>query len=372
MKLGRNEKCWCGSGLKYKKCHLDRSEEEAISRSEAIKTSNKISSRECCMVPEELSNKCTKKIIHAHTVSKSGSLSTIADDTNHVMGLKISLPNMIKNNGQLHPEKIGIKQASTFKGFCEYHDNALFSCVEDQEFVGSEEQCFALAYRAVSKEMYAKQNSNDVNEFLRGADRGKGMFDQIGIQSFLDMNNQGIEAAVTELSMFKEKLEQQLVGGEPVELCHLVLESNEPTPVMVSSIISPTVDFNGKEIQDLSDLTVMLDKICFNSFASDGKGYVVFSWLKSAHISTEFVNTFLALESPKKFHALVRLFFGHAENTFFAESWWEGLSTIAQSKIQDLIMAGASPFHDDPSNKLVYDGTNFGVWNIEKVSRLNF
>ena len=23
MLLDRNEKCWCGSGLKYKKCHLD-------------------------------------------------------------------------------------------------------------------------------------------------------------------------------------------------------------------------------------------------------------------------------------------------------------------------------------------------------------
>jgi SEC-C motif len=23
-KMGRNERCWCGSGKKYKKCHLDR------------------------------------------------------------------------------------------------------------------------------------------------------------------------------------------------------------------------------------------------------------------------------------------------------------------------------------------------------------
>ena len=24
--LGRNEACWCGSGKKYKRCHLDRDE----------------------------------------------------------------------------------------------------------------------------------------------------------------------------------------------------------------------------------------------------------------------------------------------------------------------------------------------------------
>ncbi|WP_429187944.1 SEC-C metal-binding domain-containing protein [Aeromonas veronii] len=30
-KTGRNEPCWCGSGQKYKKCHLNRSTEETLS-----------------------------------------------------------------------------------------------------------------------------------------------------------------------------------------------------------------------------------------------------------------------------------------------------------------------------------------------------
>jgi SEC-C motif len=29
MKLGRNDQCWCGSGKKYKKCHLDRENQPA-------------------------------------------------------------------------------------------------------------------------------------------------------------------------------------------------------------------------------------------------------------------------------------------------------------------------------------------------------
>nr|WP_249544520.1 SEC-C metal-binding domain-containing protein [Escherichia coli] len=31
MKLGRNDKCWCNSGLKYKKCHLGRDRETPVS-----------------------------------------------------------------------------------------------------------------------------------------------------------------------------------------------------------------------------------------------------------------------------------------------------------------------------------------------------
>jgi hypothetical protein len=32
MKLGRNDPCWCNSGKKYKKCHLDREKETPARR----------------------------------------------------------------------------------------------------------------------------------------------------------------------------------------------------------------------------------------------------------------------------------------------------------------------------------------------------
>jgi uncharacterized protein YecA (UPF0149 family) len=31
--LGRNEACWCGSGRKYKKCHLPDDEKKSIKKS---------------------------------------------------------------------------------------------------------------------------------------------------------------------------------------------------------------------------------------------------------------------------------------------------------------------------------------------------
>ncbi|PSU92655.1 hypothetical protein C0W42_00670 [Photobacterium kishitanii] len=372
MNLGRNDKCWCGSGLKFKRCHLNREYEEAISKSEAIKISNKIASRECCMVPDALTHECTSKIISAHTVSKSGSLGAIADNTNHVKGLRISLPTLIKNKGILRPEKIGINQASTFKGFCSYHDNSLFSCIEDRKFIGTEPQCFALAYRAVAKEMYAKQNSSTANDFLKFADKGKSKVDQLFFQNFIADNELGVSAAIKELSDFKALLDLRLIGDQSTELSHLVISSKVPPPVMVSSIVAPTVNFNGKLIQDLADLKVVPDYVCFNSFSSDGKGYVVFSWLKDAKISRNFIETFLAIDDSRKFSALVRFFFSVAENTFFSPSWWDELSKGEQSKIEDFIMADASPYHPGSQSILVDDGTDFGEWGITSIKEINF
>ena len=43
IKLGRNDKCWCGSGRKYKQCHMNFDEKlESFRREGALVPSHKI------------------------------------------------------------------------------------------------------------------------------------------------------------------------------------------------------------------------------------------------------------------------------------------------------------------------------------------
>lgn len=371
MKIGRNEKCWCGSGKKFKHCHYGRENEEAVSLGEAIDYSQKNASRKCCYVPSDLKHECSNKIINAHTVSKSGSLKEIADDTNHVLGLKINLANITKNQGKLVLEKIGINQASTFKGFCSAHDKTLFSCIEDREFIGDDEQCLALMYRSVAKELYAKEGALNTSEFVKKGDKGKHLFDQIFIQNFVADHQKGIKAAIEELLQFKYKLDDQLLGKSSNNFSHLIIESASPMPVAVSSIISPITDFSCNLIQDLGDLNVVAEQLIFNSFSSNGKGYVVFSWQQSSGKVLDFINSLLVLKPEKIFSSLIRLFYGFAENTFTSPSWWDGLSIQQKDKIEALIMSGVNPFEFE-RNLLVDDGINFSGWEIDRFSKINF
>ncbi|HSH98415.1 MAG TPA: SEC-C metal-binding domain-containing protein [Methyloradius sp.] len=116
MKLGRNDPCWCGSGAKYKKCHLDRESEPPHDPWKVAAEVAKEFSSEMCLVPEEMKHNCSGKIIKAHTVPRSGSLAKIAQ-AGHVYTFVPSLPNFIKNKGKLLPQLVGIKNASTFTGF---------------------------------------------------------------------------------------------------------------------------------------------------------------------------------------------------------------------------------------------------------------
>ncbi|MED5501047.1 SEC-C metal-binding domain-containing protein [Salinicola sp. LHM] len=372
MKIGRNEKCWCGSKKKFKYCHYGREKEQPLSKGEAIGESKKIGSRKCCYVPDELKGECDKKIINAHTISKSGSLKEIADSTNHVLGLKIDLANFFKHEGRLIPERIGINQASTFSGFCAKHDKELFSCIEDQEFCGSERQLHALMYRSVAKELYAKEGSFLTSQLLKGGDKGRHPIDQLFIQNFAASNQSGVEAAQKELSELKRKLDEQFLGKTRSNFSHLIVRAKSPVPVAVSSIVSPVSDFEGNLIQDLGDLSVPAESLVFNSFSSDGKGYVVFSWLKESSKVLGFINTFLAIDSDGLFSALIRFFFGVSENTFISPVWWDSLEASQKCKIQELIMAGVNPFEFEPKKLLVDDGVVFTGLEVGDITKVNF
>lgn len=373
MKIGRNEKCWCGSDKKFKHCHYGRDQNTPISKGEAIGQSKKIGTRKCCYVPNEMKHECSKKIINAHTVSKSGSLQEIADESNHVLGLKIDLPNLFKNKGKLTPEKIGVNQASTFKGFCSTHDKRLFSCIEDRQFSGTEEQCFALMYRSIAKELHAKEGSLlSSKQLLRNGDKGKPLLDQMSIQSIAADNELGLQTAISELLEFKTQLDNQLLGKVTNSMSHLIIESLAPMPVAVSSMCAPICDFKCKMVQDLGDLNVAAESVVFNSFSSDGKGYVVFSWLKESNIILGFIDSLLALGKDDIFSSLVRFFFGVAENTFISPTWWNGLEIRQRNKIESQIMSGVNPFEFQPTKLLVNDGINFSGWNIEKITQINF
>lgn len=372
MKLGRNEKCWCRSGKKFKHCHYGREGETPISKGEAISHSKKNSSRKCCYVPDEMKYACSKEIINAHTISKSGSLYEIADESNHVLGLKINYANIAKNKGKLIPEKIGVNQASTFKGFCSIHDKALFSCIEDRIFIGDQDQCFALMYRSVAKELYAKEGSLITSEYIKGADKGKDQMAQMFIQSFSADFQLGVKAAINELTKFKYQLDEQLLGNSTTNMCHVIIESTLPIPVAVSSIVSPVSDFSGKSIQDLGDLSVAAEPLVFNSFSSDGKGYVVFSWSKNSNKVLCFIDSLLSIKKTDIFSSLVRFFFGTAENTFISPLWWASLAKPQKDKIESLIMSGVNPMELVPDNFLVDDGIRFSGWEIDTITKINF
>ena len=101
-------------------------------------------------------------IIRAHSIQNSNQLSEIAED-GHVYMLDGKYTSLSKNSGKVSFTTRGVQQASTFLGFCGYHDNETFKPIDDGVLEPTAEQIALYLYRGVCKEAYEKENALDLH-----------------------------------------------------------------------------------------------------------------------------------------------------------------------------------------------------------------
>src|SRR6266446_1618780 len=83
VRLGRNQLCWCGSGSKYKNCHLRLESAQVVPPSAQHNVALRAWDQKECLHPEAASGGCNQ-IVSAHTIQRSRVLGRITDSTNHV------------------------------------------------------------------------------------------------------------------------------------------------------------------------------------------------------------------------------------------------------------------------------------------------
>jgi hypothetical protein len=360
IKIGRNDKCWCGSGIKYKKCHFERELQEPISSWDASGYFRKAFLNGVCSAPESYKSKCSSKIIRAHTVPKSSSLKSIARN-GHVYGLNCSLENIQKNKGKIEPELIGVNKASTFSGFCGYHDGLLFQPIEQYRFSNTPEQCFLLAYRAFSREFYTKKAMADVQaNLMRKLDKGKGEFFQIDLQEKNFLMSIGIQLALRDNEYHKAHLDKCLESDNYEKIRAISFKLNAPPPVMVSGATNPTHDFLGGCVQDLMDDEKAPDCWSATSFYDGESGWIVFSWLENSEPSCKaVVETLLAKPKGDWAAYLLQYLFSNFENFFISPEWWEATDSLTKKQIMNLLLESA-----DPMEAINGDGIKSPILNI--------
>lgn len=80
-------------------------------------------------------DECKGKIKQAHSIQKNGKLSILESNVNKNKSL-YTFTNFISSENSIIEELVplGKDEASTFFGFCDYHDTTLFSEVENNKF----------------------------------------------------------------------------------------------------------------------------------------------------------------------------------------------------------------------------------------------
>ncbi|GAB5417844.1 MAG: hypothetical protein Crog4KO_24080 [Crocinitomicaceae bacterium] len=223
---------------------------------------------------------CDKKAIKAHSIQENGPLRLISDSVqsqeNQVYFLDDDLRHIpeIDAIGSIQEElkkmkHRGIKEASTFAGFCDEHDKE-FSDIENQSFTRSERQCFLFTYRAFAYNMHQTsagfQGTEKVNEMtmdklseldeiekpegienspIEGLEELWASVEQMKstaskvIKGALSTINDVVKVGLTEMDVVrKQELDNMIRSGDYSKLSYCVRSIDGIFPIASSAIIS--------------------------------------------------------------------------------------------------------------------------------------
>ncbi|MFW7225660.1 MULTISPECIES: YecA family protein [unclassified Serratia (in: enterobacteria)] len=369
-KISRNAECWCGSRKKYKRCHYNRDKQTPFSRGDAQSLLTLFSNVSRCSVPDRIKHECQTRIVKAHTLSKGNSLNAIAH-AGHVLGIKHGLSSLERNNGRITLEKIGVNQASTFTGFCSYHDKELFSCVEDEPFKVTKKQCTMLAYRPLMREVYVKEANYKAMELTREFDRGMSFPEQLAWAKMANININGAKLSLSDLNHIRNRVEKSIEDYSFDVLNHFILYLEQVPNIMACGIHAPIADIFCNELQQI---TPSEDKrpayMAVNILALDKNGYMIFSWLPE---DSEIINKFISAIKMCSFDLLgdklTNYTFTFFENVFVSEPWWESLGETKEH-INKLIMQGVI-MHVYDLSMIENDNHQYNAINVNHFVELN-
>lgn len=362
-KLGRNEPCWCGSGKKFKKCHLDRDRMAAPSRQEVFSEVHASRNKKYCLHPEAGAGTCKGDIVKAHTIQRNGGLSKIAE-AGHLMHFHLDFSKPPGDPTLLTTERIGINKASTFTGFCNLHDTKTFEPIERHPFVPNSQSTFLLGYRALSREIFMKRAQNQNVPLLTGFDKGKSLDEQIMLQAFMGVYGEGVAAGLKDAEHHKSIYDRILASNDFSESRFYVVCLDRTPDIMCSAVKLVSHDFHGNVVQDLRRLDAVMESITFSLIATDDGGAAVFNWAGSSEPCEKLVHSLDSYTDEEIPHALVRLIFEFFENAYFSQSWWNNLEDGVKRSLLARFSMGVDPTAPRQDNCLVDDGVRAVSWKV--------
>jgi len=363
-KIGRNDPCFCGSGKKYKRCHLNRQDENRLPFEAIRSTTLKSGKHKICLHPHASTENCNK-IISSHTLQRSRVLKEIVDESNHVFTF---YPLELDDMGDIKLHEVGWQNASTSQLFCEHHDSTTFAPLEQTSFSASKEQIFLIAYRALCWELYRKSAAIRSGPTLRDLiDRGSSLEAQKFTQDFLKIQQSGFKKGIESLNQIKQEFDYYLLNKgsySPFKAVEILMSGS--MSIAATGAINPNLSLDGKTLQVLHSDDSDLQWLAFGVDISHRGVSVLFLWYEKDKAPNEYIDSILRLDNKDLSNFIAQFFFAHCENTYFSKAWWCSLDSSKQSFIKTLA-ANTNPYYYLPQYDFQLQLTPWKILNVTNI-----
>ena len=368
-KIGRNEPCYCGSGMKYKHCCLKNDSKEEVDNDKQFKKYmsevflHKKEFKKCYHSIDK--NNCNNEVISSHSISKNSSLYKISEGE-HVYWHSLSLKKFFNKDMFDIPyifdiEKISIKKASTFYGFCKYHDNELFKDIDAENINIDERTAFLLGYRGFVREYYFKElhaiEWNKLRDFIKIPDC---------IRPTFNIVNENFCLSKKDLNKKIGKYFNIFKNEDYSSVKYIAFKFENIPDILFSGAAPIFYDFDGIELENNN-----LEVITINGFSSGNYGIILLQWFENEQVNKRFVNSLIKVYNENKnniSNILLQFVFSYIENIYMKISWWDNLEKKLQKSIIKYSEVGIIRQQE---KALIPDGNKYCDWgNVDIISNI--
>ena len=272
-------------------------------------------------------SKCNENIKQSHSIQRNGRLSIIEGivNSNKVIYTFTEIePGINPTIKSLKP--IGKSAASTFFGFCDFHDTTLFSSIENHPFDNSDKHCFLHSYRAFAHSYHRKK------EELKSYNSDSNFTNKIDPE-WLKYMILGAEISVNEGEEEKKKLDILIENELYDHLEYFTYIIPKKYPIACSSIINPYFSFKGTAMDNHINPTVKFSHIMLTVLPDHNQTIIIFACF---HDDEKAILFFDELNDLKDYHlekAISSIIISCSENTFFAPALWDKLGEEGQRQL---------------------------------------
>lgn len=296
---------------------------------------------------------CSGKIIQAHSIQRNKRLSIIEEDINENKMLytftefEIGKDEFIK---KLIP--IGKGKASTFFGFCNFHDTNLFSEIENKEFDDSDKHCFLHSYRSFAHSYHRKIEEAKGNSVINPINKDYS-------PEFNQSLFKGNTLAINDLNYYKRFLDRWIENEEFDKLEYYSVVLPGLYPIACSSLISPFLSIKGHPINNHVNPEIPWSPIMLTLLPDFTQTIIIFACFPDDKNGILFLDELEELNEYQFKRVLSTLLIYYAENTFFSPLIWNRLGKKRQKLLCREIEHGIMMGMEKSPTKFEYTQLNF-------------
>lgn len=260
------------------------------------------------------------------------------------------------------PRRIGWNNASTFTGFCGFHNNNTFEPLENYPFTQTDQQCFLIGYRALCHEIYQKRLFLHSDQIYLEIIKSLASYeDSEYLEQLNRLMNNGAKKGLLEFQNLKKIMDGQLLNEKYDGWSKYIVKFSGDLCVASTGLVSVTRDLDGNILQELHDPNSDQQSLLYGMTCDDQVGYVVLIWPDYQDAPKKFIESVIARGENKLSDILVQFMFAFVENTYFALVWWDTLSEEQKNHLTKLaLMPPNVTYYSD----IPYKFEQFVPWKI--------